>query len=182
MTSAPRDLGLLDLIENFQREAYRADVWRICRDGRDPTQGDPSLSRWCNGQFDVLYTSFERDGALAEIHALLTLQPIFPSKIISRAHRLSISVTRSLRLADLATLSRLGVDTAHYGERDYTKTQAIADAAYFLDFDGIVAPSARWSCLNAMLFTERLADKSIIIDSTEPEPINWSAWRSTNRP
>ena len=182
MTSAPRDLALLDIIENFQREAYRADVWRICRDGRDPTQGAPSLSRWCNGQFDVLYTSFERDGALAESNGLLTLQPVFPSKIVSRAHRLAISVTRSLRLADLATLARLGVDTAHYGERDYRKTQAIADAAWFLDFDGIVAPSARWSCLNAMLFTERVTEKASIIEKTEPEPINWAAWQQTKRP
>jgi hypothetical protein len=182
MQSAPRDLALLDLIDKFSREDFTTEVWRVCRDGRDPMQGAASLSRWCNGTFDVLYTSFERDGALAEIHALLTLQPVFPSKIISRVHRLSISVTRSLRLADLPTLERMGVDTAHYGGRDYTQTQAIADAAYFLDFDGIVAPSARWPCLNAMLFTERVAQNAILMEHTEPEPINWSYWRSTNRP
>jgi len=182
MESTPRDLGLLDLIDAFSREAFTTEVWRICRDGRDPIQGAASRSRWCNGNFDVLYTSFERDGALAEIHALLTLQPVFPSKVISRVHRFSISVTRTLRLADLPTLERLGVDTAHYGTRDYTKIQAIADAAHFLDFDGIIAPSARWPCLNAMLFTERLADKAILIEHTESDPVDWAAWQRAKRP
>lgn len=178
----PRDLALLDLIDAFERERFSASVWRVCREGLDPSLGAPSLSRWCNGQFDVLYTSFERDGALAEIHALLSLQPVFPSKIISRAHRLSISVTKSLRLADLPTLARLGVDVSQYGERDYAKTQAIADAAWFLDFDGIVAPSARWPCLNAILFPERLTDKAIIHELKEPDPIDWAKWRKSVPP
>jgi len=176
-----RDLALLDLIDGFRREAFSTEVWRVCRDGRGPTQGGPSLSRWCNGQFDILYTSFERDGALAEIHALLSLQPVFPSKLVSRAHRLSITVTRSLRLADLETLANLGVDTSHHGDRNYAKTQAIADAAWFLDFYEIIAPSARWSCLNAMLFTERVAENAILVDFIESDPINWTDWHAKTR-
>jgi hypothetical protein len=178
----PRDLALLDLIDAFRCEAFSAEVWRVCREGRDPIQGAPSISRWCNGAFDILYTSFERDGALAEVHSLLSSQPVFPSKVVSHAHRLSITVQRSLRLADLATLAQLGVDTAKYGERDYAQTQAIADAAWFLDFDGIVAPSARWPCLNAMLFTERLSNKAIMIEESEPTAISWQNWRANARP
>jgi len=34
------------------------------------------------------------------------------------------------------------------------------DAAYFFGFDGLIAPSARWACLNLVLFTERLAPQS----------------------
>jgi hypothetical protein len=75
-----RDLELLDAIDAFQREALDVEVWRLVRAGRDPALGSPSRSRWCNGSFDVLYTSFEQDGAIAEIHALLSLQPVFPSK------------------------------------------------------------------------------------------------------
>lgn len=176
MTPA-RNLALLDLVDAFKQEAFSTKVWRICGDGRNPVHGARSLSRWCNGTFDVLYTSFERDGALAEIYSLLSLQPVFPSKFASRLHRLSITVKRSLRLADLPTLARLGVNTHHYGDRDYTKTQAIADAAWFLEFDGIIAPSARWSCLNAVLFTDRIAENARIHEMTEPQPIDWARWR-----
>ncbi|PPD45192.1 MAG: hypothetical protein CTY15_05285 [Methylocystis sp.] len=172
-----RDLDLLDAVDAFKREPFAQPVWRVCREGRDPTLGAASQSRWCNGTFDILYTSLARDGALAEIHALLSLQPVFPSKLAAYAHRLAVDAKETLRLADLPALATLGVDTARYRERDYAQTQAIADAAYFLGFDGLIAPCARHECLNAMLFTDRLAPDAILVEETEAEPIDWRAWR-----
>jgi hypothetical protein len=77
-----RDLGLLDSIDGFVREPFAQNLWRVAREGRDAISGAPSVSRWCDGTFDVLYTSMERDGALAEVHALLSMQPVFPSKFV----------------------------------------------------------------------------------------------------
>jgi RES domain-containing protein len=177
----PRDLGLLDAVDALGREPLEADVWRLVRRGRYPTLGSPSRSRWCNGGFDILYTSLTRDGALAEIHALLSLQPVFPSKDAWFVHRLRVATTRVLRLADFTTLAALGVDVARYEDRQYARTQEIADAAYFLDFDGLIAPSARWSCLNLMLFTDRIAPSEIEIAESEETPVDWAAWRKTAR-
>lgn len=174
-----RDIALLDAIDAFKREPFAQPVWRICREGRDPTLGSASNSRWCNGAFDVLYTSLERDGALAEIHALLTLQPVFPSKLVSYAHRLKVEARETLRIADLPTLAALGVDVARYRERNYARTQEVTDAAYFLGFDGLVAPSARWDCLNATLFTDRSAPGAIILEESESQPVDWRAWRES---
>lgn len=176
-TRRARDLALLDAVDAFARESVDARVWRLVRSDRDPTLGAPSRSRWCNGAFDVLYTSFERDGAFAEIHALLSLQPVFPSKDHWFASKLQIKATQTLRLADLPTLSRLGVDTAHYAERDYARTQEIADAAFFLGFDGLIAPSARWSCLNLILFTERIPPGQIDVLEKSDSPVRWDEWR-----
>jgi hypothetical protein len=172
-----RDLKLLDALDAFAREAVEGEVWRLVRSGREPTLGSPSRSRWCNGSFDVLYTSFERDGAIAEIHALLSLQPVFPSKDAWFANKLRIKSTQTLRLADLLTLSRMGVDTARYSERDYGRTQDIADAAYFLGFDGLVAPSARWPCLNLVLFTDRIPPSQVEVVEKPEEPVRWEEWR-----
>jgi len=173
-----RGLGLLDAVDAFKREAVDAEVWRLVRSGRDPTVGSPSRSRWCNGSFDVLYTSFERDGAIAEIHALLSLQPVFPSKDLWFAHRLKIKAAQTLRLADLPTLSQLGVNSARYAERDYKRTQEIADAAYFLGYDGVIAPSARWSCLNLVLFTDRIPPGQVQIVEAADQPVRWDEWRN----
>jgi hypothetical protein len=172
-----RDLSLLDAVDAFTREAVDGEVWRLVRSGRDPTLGSPSRSRWCNGSFDVLYTSFERDGAIAEIHALLSLQPVFPSKDVWFANRLKIKAAQTLRLADLPTLSRLGVNAARYAEREYGRTQEIADAAHFLAYDGLIAPSARWSCLNLVLFTDRLPPGQIQIIEATDQPVRWDEWR-----
>ena len=129
----------------------------------------------------MLYTALERDGAIAEVHALLSLQPVFPSKIVFKVHRLRASVRQSLHLTDLPTLARLGVDVDRYQTRDYAKTQEIADAAYFLGFDGLFVPSARWRCTNAVLFTDRIAPGCLSVENTEPKPIDWKEWRRGTR-
>jgi hypothetical protein len=172
---------LLDAIDAFRREPFSQPVWRVAREGRDPILGAPSLSRWCNGTFDVLYTSLEREGAIAEIHALLSMQPVFPSKIRFYVHRIAVTAQRTLRLADLPTLGKLGVDVNRYRERDHSRVQPIADAAYFLGFDGLIAPSARWECLNAVLFTDRISPSEIHAAETESEPVDWTAWRTRAR-
>jgi hypothetical protein len=176
-----RDLGLLDALDAFSREAIDLDVWRIVREGRDPAQGGPSRSRWCNGTFDVLYTSLDQDGANAEIHALLALQPVFPSKDRWFAHKLKVRAAQTLRLADLETLAQLGVNAARYKERDYDRTQDIADAAFFLGFDGLIAPSARWACLNLVLFTQRIPVDQIEVSEASETPVDWNDWRNRVR-
>ncbi|OAI27300.1 hypothetical protein A1351_13745 [Methylosinus sp. R-45379] len=176
-----RDLALLDAIDAMDREPFEGKVWRAVREGRDPTLGSPSQSRWCNGLFDILYTSLERDGAIAEINALLSSQPVFPSKMRWDCYELSIRATKTLRIADLPMLQKLGVDVATFQERRYDQTQAIADAAFFLGFDGLIAPSARWACSNLMLFTSRLQPSDIELAADAGVPIDWTEWRRANR-
>jgi RES domain-containing protein len=176
-----RDLRLLDQVDAHPRRPYSGDIWRVVREGRDPLQGGRSPSRWCNGQFDVLYASSERDGAIAELHALLALQPVFPSKISFRVHRLAISMKQSLQLTDLSVLSKMGIDTSRYQEREYRLTQEIADAACFLGFDGLLVPSARWACSNCVLFTDRIAPAELTVEETEQSAIDWQEWRRSTR-
>ncbi len=172
-----RDLDLLDAVDAFARVPLAAEVWRVALDGRDPALGRASLSRWCDGTFDVLSTASDRDGAIAEIHALLSLQPVFPAKIPWFAHRLKVSAAQTLKLADLPTLARLGVDTTRYADRDYRRTQPIANAAFFLGFDGLIVPSARRRGLNLVVFTERLAPQQVEVASRESDAIDWEDWR-----
>ena len=180
-TRRARDLDLLDALDACTREKFSGKVWRVAREGRDPLLGAASKSRWCDGAFDVLYTSFERDGALAEVHAYLTLQPVFPSKIRFRDYEIDAATEKTLVFADLAALGRIGVEAATYRERDYSRTQPIADAAFFLGFDGLTAPSARWACQNLVLFTDRLAPDGLAVTRQGAAPIDWSAWRKRAR-
>ena len=168
-----RDIAIVDAIDAFARTPFNGKAWRVCREGRDPLQGAPSQSRWCNGTFDILYTSATREGAVAEIYAFLNLQPVFPSKLRYFAHELAVQVDRALHLADLVTLQQLGVDTSRYRERGYARTQEIADAAYFLNFDGLIAPSARSDCMNIMLFTDKLAADAIALARSDTAPVDW---------
>ena len=124
---------------------------------------------------DSLYTSFEREGALEEIHYHLNRQPVFPSKVQSVLHRITVRTQRTLNFADLSALAVLGVPPDQYGDLVYDRTQEIGDAAFFLGFDGIIAPSARWPCQNLILFIDRLEVEDLSVAASEP--IDWTQWR-----
>jgi hypothetical protein len=176
------DRAVLDALEAAPSEPFGGDAWRVTRKGRDPLRGSPALGRWGAGdEFEVLYTSLERDGALAEIGYRLSLEPVWPSLLKHEVHRLEIQTHRTLRFATLASLTALGVDVNHYESFDYSASQAIAAAAHFLDFDGLMVPSARFPCLNLVLFLERLApDGGIKVRETDS--VDWSAWRKSRSP
>ena len=172
---------MMDALDACARAEYIGETWRVARKGRDPLQGSASFSRWCDGTFDVLYMSLDRDGSIAEVDALAKLQPVFPSKIVSLLYRLEVNTTRTLRLADMNALSKLGVDTTRYRERNYEKTAAIAETALFLGFDGLMAPSARYARNNLVLFTERLSPEDIRLAPQKPEIVDWAAWRNSKQ-
>ena len=174
-----RDHELLDLIDAHEGVSFQGDIWRIVRQERDVLQGYPAGARWDPGTFDVLYTSLAREGALAEIHFHLSRQPVFPSKLRSVLHRLTVKTRRTLRIADLTALESLGISSATYQSLAYDRCQQIGDAAQFLGFDGILAPSARWPCQNLVLFVDRLDPDEL--ELVKSEPVDWQAWRESQR-
>ena len=78
-----RDNTLIDAIEASRADEFEGLVWRVVREDRDPTRGSSPGGRWDDGTFDVLYTSLESNGALAELYFhILRGQPVFPSKMV----------------------------------------------------------------------------------------------------
>jgi hypothetical protein len=94
-------------------------------------------------------------------------------------YRIVARAQRTLKFASLGELAGLGITPERYRTLDYGRTQEIADAAAFLGFDGIMAPSARWDCLNLILFSDRFAPEDLIV--TGREPVDWNAWRNLRR-
>jgi RES domain-containing protein len=177
--SRQHDRELLDALEAQASEAFAGEAWRITAKGRDALRGSTAGGRWSPpGEFEVLYTSLARAGALAEIGYRLSLEPVWPSRLEHELHRIMVRTTNSLRFADVASLSTLGVDVRRYATFDYAVTQAIAAAAFFLDFDGLIVPSARSPELNLVIFMEKLVEPPKVESS---EPVDWPAWRAQQR-
>jgi RES domain-containing protein len=172
---AVHDRSILDSLETIDPERFTGTVWRVSRRGRDALRGSTANGRWSpsGGEFEVLYTSLERDGALAEIGYRLSLEPVWPSRIEHEVHLIEIETERTLRFANLENLAHLGVEIARYHTFEYQVTQAIAAAAYFLEFDSLIVPSARFHCLNLIIFTERAT--GLILKKSED--VDWDAWR-----
>jgi hypothetical protein len=171
------DRAILDALEAIDPIPFAGRVWRVTRKGREPMQGSAANGRWTPAAaVEVLYTSLERDGALAEIGYRLSLEPVWPSRLQHQLHELEARTERVLRFADVASLAPLGVDTARYETFDYAMTQAIAAAANFLELDGLLVPSARHNTHNLVLFMDRSAGGTLAVVASED--VRWDVWRS----
>lgn len=175
------DRAVLDALEALEPAPFGGTVWRVTRKARDPIRGSSANGRWSpGGAFEVLYTSLEQAGALAEIGYRLSLEPVWPSHIEHEVHHIEARADRTLRFADVDSLAPLGVDARRYDSFDYTGTQAVAAAAHFLEFDGLIVPSARHPCSNLVVFTDRVAADAL--DVVVSDEVDWSVWRSARRP
>lgn len=179
--SRQHDRELLDALETYPPEAFSGETWRVTAKGGDPLHGSSAGGRWSTpAEFEVLYTSLGRSGALDEIGYRLSREPVWPSRLEHQLQRMTVRTRSSPRFADLQSLSILGVDAGTYTSFDYSVTQTIAAAAFFLDFDGLIVPSARGPALNLVIFTEKF-DMSDGLAVQFSEPVDWPAWRLLNR-
>ena len=172
-------MALLDVLDALPRSAVRQRVWRTVREGRDPLEGRKSRGRWGHDGMETLYTSYEEQGSVAEIHALLSLQPVFPSKVQWSTHEVQAELENVASLT-LRELAELGVEIEKYRSREYERTQEIADAALFLGFSGLIVPSARWECPNLVVFTEKIEPGQLTLVGS-PNRVDWEEWREQVR-
>jgi RES domain-containing protein len=159
-----RDQTLLDALEAIAQRPFAGHVWRSVREGGDPLACWRSGGRWDDGTFDVLYTSETRETAIEErrFH-LYQGQPIPPSRVRYELFELSVSLEAVMAFDSLADLAAVGLDVGSFGQlsyiekdREYPRTQEIAEACWFLGADGLLAPSARnLSSKNLIIFCEQ---------------------------
>jgi RES domain len=89
-------------------------------------------------------------------------------------HLTEVETERTPRFANLESLAPLGVEIARYHTFEYQATQAIAAAAYFLEFDSLIVPSARFHCPNLVIFTERAT--GLVLKNSQA--VDWDTWRA----
>ena len=161
-----RDIELIDRIEALPTEEFSGDVFRLLRDGRDPTGCWHPEGRWDDGTFDVLYAATTAEGALAEVrYHLSQQQPFAPDFLTYRMFRIPIVRIDVVNLLDPDLLEELGVDLKTWGRSDYVsrgeeylRTQEIAAVAMFHEREGLLVPSARSPDSNLVVLTQASVD------------------------
>jgi hypothetical protein len=175
--------ALVDALSEYPVEHFEGEVFRAVRLNADPLASSVNGGRWSPGAgggsaVPVLYTSFVRDGALAEVVSYLAMLSPLPKGRPLKVARLSISASKTVRLVR-ADLAALGVDHEQYGTRDYARTQAIGAALNFLEVDGLIAPSARWECDNISIFSDNHS-ASETLQVLDEEEVDWVHWAASN--
>jgi hypothetical protein len=177
------DQGLVDQLSSLPVQRFEGDVFRATGVSANALAFSVNGGRWAPPSQDgmdvpVLYTSMERDGALAEVVSYLMLLTPMPKSRPLKVSRLGVSTSKTLRLARVG-LEALGVDMMRYGERDYALTQNIGAALAFLGLDGLIAPSARWSCSNLMIYqTNHLRNERL--EMIAEEHVDWTMWANAS--
>lgn len=172
------DPDLLDRLDALAKETFDGEAFRGTRQNLDPLASSFSGGRWMQRDgAGVLYTSLAREGALAEISfhwGQLTPRPAKPVML----HTLRVAARRTLKLVR-ADLEALGVPESAYGGVNMPRTREIGAAIEFLGCDGLIAPCARWSCDNLILFADRMGvDANLAI--VRNEVVDWVAWATAN--
>lgn len=174
------DRAILDILDNLEPENFTGTVWRTTWKGRDPLLGGKGGGRWSpKNNIEALYTSLDKDVSLAELYYHLSRAPIFSSRIVV-LNELHIDKVEILNLSEGKVLENLGIPDAKSNIIDLKVSQAIGAAVNFLEYQGILVPSARGDGINLMLFTDRL-DLDSSIEVINEEDINWPAWREQNK-
>ena len=171
------DPALLDAIDALEGGVFDGNVWRVTWATRDPLSGNSGGGRWSpDNDFEALYTSLEENGALAEIYYHLSKAPVFASSN-TRINKLHVSLAKVLRLSE-HDLWSFGLEDPLASRITYAKSQVVGAAAYLLDYEGLIVPSARWDCENLVLFLDKF-DISECLQVVEIRDVNWPAWRES---
>ncbi|MBN9404730.1 MAG: RES family NAD+ phosphorylase [Burkholderiales bacterium] len=172
------DPDLLEALAAFKPVPFDGVVFRATRQNLSPVAASTNGGRWMVPRAaPVLYTSQQREGSLAEISFHYARMTPVPTKPVT-VHRLQVSSRRTLKLIQ-ADIASLGVPREQYKEVGLLRTQQIGAAVEYLGCDGLIAPSARWSCDNLILFPERLAI-DCELEILESEEVEWLAWAKAN--
>ncbi|MGZ5229933.1 MAG: RES family NAD+ phosphorylase [Burkholderiales bacterium] len=170
-----RDQALLDRADAHPYQSFTRRVWRVVHEGRDALEPSRAGGRWDLGAFDALYTAYDPDGAIAEVDYHLSMHPVFPSLYRARLHQIEIRIDKVAVFQTLDDLVPFGVDIARYEDPLYETTQEIGDAFAFLGHGALVAPNARWPCLNIAIFTEAVGVSLTSVDEQEVDIQEWHA-------
>jgi hypothetical protein len=168
------DQALLDALSRRPTTVFSGNVYRAVIPGYDPLVPSTRGGRWStHGGPSVLYTSSERDGALAEIAFHWGQLTPIPKRPVS-LHTLGVETSKTLRLIR-ADFTSLGVADSEYDTINYQRTQEIGAAVAFLGCDGLIAPNARWPCDNLIVYTDNVPpDRTFtVIDGSN---VDWIAW------
>jgi len=174
------DHVLTDKLSEFQTVHYEGEVYRATPKSLNPLTPSRRGGRWMPiNEWPVLYTSMEREGALAEISFHLSQHNPLPSKPIL-INRLSVSTQKMIKLLKI-DLEKFGVKSDEYKDINLEQTQQIGAAVQFLGFDSLIVPSARWECENLVLFTNNHDEVEGKLNLVDSEEVDWIKWARINK-
>jgi RES domain-containing protein len=111
----------------------------------------------------VLYLGLSEDAVKAEFYRFADRQGMPPENLLPRRRQeYQVELQGLLDLRDPGTRSALGLTDAVIEGDDPAVCQAVGDAAHYVGFEGIIAPSATGTGEVLAVFTDKLVPGSSV--------------------
>jgi RES domain-containing protein len=149
------DPQVLDVLEGLESNSWQGSVFRHMLGSWPPDKENSRGARWNPPEIRAIYTSLQRETAIAEGDYALNVQPV-ASPIKRTIYTIEVSLSSVLQLIDWVLLEKLGLNAANFGADDYAVCQHLGGAVEWLKHDGLIIPSARAkSGKNLVIFPNR---------------------------
>jgi len=133
---------MLDTLQSAALSSWEGTVYRHMFASQPPTRANTGGARWNEPNLAAIYTSCERETALAEAEYYISLQPLRP-KVKRTLFTLQVSLTKVIDLTPKRLLAQLGISDDVLSGIDHTPSRVIGAAANWLGHAGLLVPSAR---------------------------------------
>src|ERR1700693_43375 len=160
---------LLDGLEKLDPVSWSGIVFRHMLGDYPPSRENTRGARWNPPGVAAIYTSLERDTALAEAEYRLSLEPI-PVRAPRTIYTIRISLGKALDLTSRDFLQDLGLAERDLLGDDRSRCQRIGAAVAWLAHDGVLVPSARSGGTNLVIYPTEL-DPASQFDVVDQESI-----------
>jgi RES domain-containing protein len=122
-------------------------------------------------RFATIYLAQPAAACIAELDRTAAAAGLSPEAMIRKGitlHVLAVDEMQVLDLREEATLGIIGLELEDISDDDWTACQGVGHAAYFLGFDGVLAPSATGAGLVLAAFESRLSPGQLTLLRSEP--------------
>ncbi|MBB2975094.1 RES domain-containing protein [Microbacterium endophyticum] len=169
------DENLVERIDELPRRAISETFHRYATSRRDPLSGAGARAfggRWNPRDiFGAIYLATPIDACAGEARRAASALATTPETMLEASyllHTIAVDDVLVLDLTDPEVLEKLGLTLADVADDDWTACQSVGHAAWFLGFQGVLAPSASGAGLVLAAFEGRLELHQLAVKDSVP--------------
>lgn len=154
------DPSFLDAIERLVIHNWEGFVWRVTVGDTPVMRTNTYGARWNPPDVEALYTSLDKEAALAELNYLLSKQPI-PVLAVRKVTRIHARLERVVNLSTEENVRAIGYQQEDFLRESITITQHVGGAIAWLGIPGLLTRSARYGANNLVMFRLNLSPTDV---------------------
>jgi len=158
---------MLDILQSARASAWSGTVYRHMFGSYPPARSNTTGARWNDTNLEAIYTSCERETALAEAEYHIAMQPLRP-RAKRTLYTINVSLKNVLDLTVPGLLDQLGITADVLSSTDHTPCRTVGGAVNWLGHDGLLVPSARRIAgTNLVIFQQDLSTTEFEVTAEE---------------